>query len=76
MYSYWNAPPYHPVRSHMYSERPENEQLLQRMAQLENQMNHLIKLMEQNNEILHSALDEQQNKVCTTGGGGAVIVRM
>ena len=39
-------------------------------------MNQLIKLMEQNNEILHSAIDEQQNKVCTIGGGGTVIVRM
>ena len=27
-------PPYHPVRNHMYSERSENEQLLQRIAQL------------------------------------------
>ena len=74
MYSYWNGHMHHPTRNPMYSDRQETEQLRQRITQLENQMNQLLKWIEHNNQILHS-IEEQQNKVCTAGGG-TVIVRM
>ena len=50
---------YHPTRDSMYSDRQETEHLIQRITQLENQMNQLIKLIEHNNQILHSIEDEQ-----------------
>ena len=59
MYSYWNAHMYHPTRDPMYSDRQETEQLRQRITQLENQMNQLIKLIEHNNQILHSIEDSK-----------------
>ncbi|MGG3928103.1 hypothetical protein ABET51_19255 [Metabacillus fastidiosus] len=56
------------------SDGSDIQQIMQRMLQLEHQMNYLIKLMEYNNQKLHE-IEQMQNKVCTAGSG-SVIVRM
>ncbi|MCY8122274.1 hypothetical protein P8860_09870 [Bacillus spizizenii] len=48
---------------------------LDRLAGLELKMEQLIRAIEVNNELLRT-MQEQQNRVCTSGGGGSVIVRM
>ncbi|MCY8720054.1 MULTISPECIES: hypothetical protein [unclassified Bacillus (in: firmicutes)] len=50
-------------------------QTIDRLAGLELRMEQLIRAIEVNNELLRT-MQEQQNRVCTNGGGGSVIVRM
>lgn len=74
MYSYRNVPPsYQSTLNPMHTERSNTQQLMQSMTRLEQQMNYLLKLIEYNNQLLRT-IEQQQNKVTTTGG--AVIVRM
>ncbi|MBU8708558.1 hypothetical protein [Bacillus subtilis] len=51
------------------------QQTIDRLAGLELRMEQLIRAIEVNNELLRT-MQEQQNRVCTNGGGGSVIVRM
>ncbi|MBR0007316.1 MULTISPECIES: hypothetical protein [Bacillus] len=50
------------------------QQTIDRLAGLELRMEQLIRAIEVNNELLRT-MQEQQNRVCTNGGG-SVIVRM
>ncbi|WGD91463.2 MULTISPECIES: hypothetical protein [Bacillus] len=56
--------------------QPESyqQQTIDRLAGLELRMEQLIRAIEVNNELLRT-MQEQQNRVCTNGGG-SVIVRM
>ncbi|MFN2747408.1 MULTISPECIES: hypothetical protein [Bacillus] len=75
MYSKWNSEaPYPPAASQIPPGQPSAQQMTERLKHLEDQMGMLIKLMESNNQLLRS-IEEQQNRVCTSGGG-SVIVRM
>ncbi|MED1741230.1 hypothetical protein P4U97_17245 [Bacillus swezeyi] len=75
MYSKWNSETlYQPAASQMPPGQHSSQQMTQRLKNLEDQMELLIKLMECNNQLLRS-FEEQQNRVCTAGGG-SVIVRM
>ncbi|MEC2308597.1 hypothetical protein [Bacillus atrophaeus] len=54
------------------------QEFAERLRNLEYKMEQLLKMSEQNNQLLRS-IEEQQNRVCTNGGsgsGGSVIVRM
>ncbi|MGQ9007062.1 hypothetical protein ACTXHP_02375 [Bacillus stercoris] len=53
----------------------QQQQTLDRLVGLELRMEQLIRAIEVNNELLRT-MQEQQNRVCTNGGGGSVIVRM
>ncbi|EEL50472.1 hypothetical protein bcere0022_21840 [Bacillus cereus Rock3-44] len=48
--------------------------MMQRMTNLESQLAKLISLIEENNQLIKS-MEQQQNQVCAPGGG-SVIVRM
>ncbi|CAI6254946.1 putative protein YkzH [Bacillus subtilis] len=50
------------------------QQTIDRLAGLELRMEQLIRAIEVNNELLRT-MQEQQNRVCTNGGG-SVVVRM
>nr|WGE06325.1 hypothetical protein P5640_10435 [Bacillus subtilis] len=50
------------------------QQTIDRLVGLELRMEQLIRAIEVNNELLRT-MQEQQNRVCTNGGG-SVIVRM
>jgi flagellar biosynthesis chaperone FliJ len=52
-----------------------SQQIVQRLGNLEHQVSTLIKLIEEHNNLLRS-IEQQQNRVITSGSGGAVIVRM
>ncbi|MGK9265519.1 hypothetical protein KXR56_02460 [Bacillus inaquosorum] len=52
----------------------QQQQTIDRLAGLELRMEQLIRAIEVNNELLRT-MQEQQNRVCTSGGG-SVIVRM
>ncbi|MCY7950831.1 hypothetical protein P8868_18675 [Bacillus inaquosorum] len=53
----------------------QQQQTIDRLAGLELRMEQLIRAIEVNNELLRM-MQEQQNRVCTSGGSGSVIVRM
>ncbi|MFP7232069.1 hypothetical protein SFC70_08905 [Bacillus subtilis] len=53
----------------------QQHETINRLAGLELRMEQLIRAIEVNNELLRT-MQEQQNRVCTNGGGGSVIVRM
>lgn len=72
MHPYWNPHPYYPIRNG--SNQLDTYQVLQLLTSLENQIQSLVKIMEQNNELLKTI--EQQNNRVITSGGGSVIVRM
>ncbi|MEH6947793.1 hypothetical protein V7068_12110 [Bacillus sp. JJ634] len=46
----------------------DSQQITQRMTMLENQLGRLIQLIEQNNKLLRK-MEQQQNRVVTSGGG-------
>ncbi|EEL81845.1 hypothetical protein bcere0028_25360 [Bacillus cereus AH1271] len=48
--------------------------MMQRIASLESQLAKLISLIDENNQLIKS-MEQQQNQVCTPAGG-SVIVRM
>ncbi len=48
--------------------------MMQRISNLEHQLAKLIALMEENNHLIKS-MEQQQNQVCAPAGG-SVIVRM
>jgi len=48
--------------------------MMQRMTNLENQLAKLIALIEENNQLIKS-MEQQQNQFCAPTGG-SVIVRM
>ncbi|ASB89005.1 hypothetical protein OZL92_18635 [Bacillus sonorensis] len=76
MHSKWNSETsYPPAASPQLPPGQHPQHMTQRLKNLEDQMALLIKLMESNNQLLRS-IEEQQNRVCTSGGGGSVIVRM
>lgn len=73
MNSNWHINPnYYQRNSHEFV---NTQQIMQRLGNLEQQVSTLIKLIEEHNELLRS-IEQQQNRVITSGGGGAVIVRM
>ncbi|MCY7753473.1 hypothetical protein [Bacillus haynesii] len=74
MYSKWNSQKFYPPSAPQMHTGQSSQQMNQRLKNLEDQMELLIKLMESNNQLLRS-IEEQQNRVCTAGGG-SVIVRM
>ncbi|MET3196336.1 hypothetical protein [Bacillus sp. OAE603] len=72
MHPFWNHYPHYPSRNdytHM-----DNHHMMQSIANLENQIQNLVKAIEANNELLRS-IEQKQNQVITSGGG-SVIVRM
>lgn len=77
MHSHWNYPsvPYqhHTMRT-MPSLPNDPQYMMQRITNLENQLAKLISLIEENNNLLKS-MEQQQNQICAPGGG-SVIVRM
>ncbi|ATH91916.1 hypothetical protein ACH95_18410 [Bacillus glycinifermentans] len=75
MYSKWNSETHYPPAASHLPPGQSPQQMTERLKSLEDQMALLIKLMESNNQLLRS-IEEQQNRVCTSGGGGSVIVRM
>ncbi|MGG0838720.1 hypothetical protein ABE057_16385 [Bacillus paralicheniformis] len=74
MYSKWNSQKFYPPSAPKMHTGQSSQQMNQRLKNLEDQMELLIKLMECNNKPLRS-IEEQKNRVCTAGGG-SVIVRM
>lgn len=48
--------------------------MMQRIASLESELAKLISLIEENNQLIKS-MEQQQNQVCAPAGG-SVIVRM
>jgi hypothetical protein len=74
MYPNWNSP-HPPYQANNSRETNEMTLVLQRLASLEDRLERLILSIEKTNQTLHD-IEELQNRVCTTGGGGAVIVRM
>ncbi|TKI10212.1 hypothetical protein FC696_17590 [Bacillus wiedmannii] len=61
----------HPVRNTLHQ---DSQYMMQRIASLENQLAKLISLIDENNQLIKS-MEQQQNQVCTPAGG-SVIVRM
>ncbi|MGG3625139.1 hypothetical protein ABES25_16465 [Bacillus gobiensis] len=74
MYSNWNSPNSQYQSDHRQINH-DQQQVMQRLANLEHRLELLLSSLEKTNETLRS-IEELQNRVCTTGGGGAVIVRM
>ncbi|WP_141557989.1 hypothetical protein [Bacillus cereus] len=52
----------------------DSQYMMQRIANLESQLAKLISLIEENNHLIKS-MEQQQNQVCAPAGG-SVIVRM
>lgn len=52
----------------------DSQYMMQRIASLENQLAKLISLIEENNHVIKS-IEQQQNQVCAPAGV-SVIVRM
>jgi len=52
----------------------DSQYMMQRIASLESQLAKLISLIEENNQLIKS-MEQQQNQVCAPAGG-SVIVRM
>ncbi|RAV16712.1 hypothetical protein [Paenibacillus contaminans] len=72
MSSQWNPYSYYSTRN---APMPQDTQhLIQIAISLDSRLDKLIKLMEENNQLLRS-IEQQQNRV-VTAGGGSVIVRM
>ncbi|WP_136699624.1 hypothetical protein [Bacillus fungorum] len=78
MYPHWNPhlnQPYvyspHLVRNTLHH---NSHYMMQRIASLESQLAKLISLIEENNHLIKS-MEQQQNQVCAPAGG-SVIVRM
>ncbi|PDY46664.1 hypothetical protein [Bacillus pseudomycoides] len=65
--------PNHNVRTTSPSPH-DSHYMMQRMTNLENQLAKLIALIEENNQLIKS-MEQQQNQVCAPTGG-SVIVRM
>lgn len=61
----------HPVRNTLHQ---DSQYMMQRIASLESQLAKLISLIDENNQLIKS-MEQQQNQVCTPAGG-SVIVRM
>ncbi|MFJ7557894.1 hypothetical protein ACIQXZ_29435 [Bacillus thuringiensis] len=71
MQPYWNSYPHYPTRNNNAS--PDIQHIMQVMSRLENRLDTLIKLIEDNNQLLRSI--EQQKQIISSNGG-SVIVRM
>ncbi|MBE7122441.1 hypothetical protein [Bacillus cereus] len=78
MYPHWNpninqqyAYSPHSVRNTLHY---DSQYMMQRIASLESQLDKLISLIEENNHLIKS-MEQQQNQVCAPAGG-SVIVRM
>ncbi|WP_141536159.1 hypothetical protein [Bacillus cereus] len=78
MHPHWN-----PNRNQQYIYSPhatrntlhyDSQYMMQRIASLESQLAKLISLIEENNHLIKS-MEQQQNQVCAPAGG-SVIVRM
>lgn len=61
----------HPVRNTLHH---DSQYMMPRIASLESQLAKLISLIEENNQLIKS-MEQQQNQVCAPAGG-SVIVRM
>ena len=61
----------HPVRNTLHH---DSQYMMRRIANLESQLAKLISLIEENNQLIKS-MEQQQNQVCAPAGG-SVIVRM
>lgn len=61
----------HPVRTTLHH---DSQYMMQHIASLESQLAKLISLIEENNHLIKS-MEQQQNQVCAPAGG-SVIVRM
>ncbi|EMA6343491.1 hypothetical protein ACO11K_002272 [Bacillus cytotoxicus] len=71
MHPYQNSHPHYPIRNNHPSSNIQY--LMQRMTRFENRLDHLIKLIEDSNQLLRSI---EQQKQIISNGGGSVIVRM
>ena len=77
MHSHFNHPPIPHQNQAVRTTPPlsnDSYYMMQRMANLESQLAKLISLIEENNQLIKS-MEQQQNQVCAPGGG-SVIVRM
>lgn len=78
MHSHWNPnyppPPRNSYRHFPPPPHPHPQNIMPMKTSLEQRLDKLIKLIEENNQLLRS-LEQQQNRVVTSGGG-SVIVRM
>ncbi|KLA27082.1 hypothetical protein [Bacillus cereus] len=79
MQPYWNSHPHYQTKTYShYPTRnnhapPDVQPIIQMMSRLENRLDTLIKLIEDNNQLLRSI---EQQKHIISNGGGSVIVRM
>ncbi|MWC28010.1 hypothetical protein [Paenibacillus sp. MMS18-CY102] len=65
----------HPTElGHRAPSAPDMQPLVHMFASLESRLDQIIRLMEENNQLLRS-IEQQQNRVVTSGSG-SVIVRM
>ncbi|WP_368908244.1 hypothetical protein [Bacillus wiedmannii] len=78
MHPHWNP---NINQQYVYSPHPgrntllhDSQYMMQRIASLESQLAKLISLIEENNQLIKS-IEQQQNQVCAPAGG-SVIVRM
>ncbi len=77
MHSHFNHPPIPHQNQAVRTTPPlsnDSYYMMQRMTNLESQLAKLISLIEENNQLIKS-MEQQQNQVCAPGGG-SVIVRM
>ncbi len=77
MHSHFNHPPIPHQNQAVRTTPPlsnDSHYMMQRMTNLESQLAKLISLIEENNQLIKS-MEQQQNQVCAPGGG-SVIVRM
>lgn len=79
MHPYWNSYPHDPTKTYSYYPTrnnhapPDTQHIMQMMTRLESRLDNLIKLIEDNNQLLRSI---EQQKHVISNGGGSVIVRM
>ncbi len=59
----------HPVRTTLHH---DSQYMMQRIASLESQLAKLISLIEENNQLIKS-MEQQQNQVCAPAGGSVIV---
>ncbi|AWC29012.1 MULTISPECIES: hypothetical protein [Bacillus cereus group] len=71
MHPYQDSHLHYPIRNNHPSSNIQY--LIQQMTRFENRLDHLIKLIEDSNQLLRSI---EQQKQIISNGGGSVIIRM
>ncbi|KXY78650.1 MULTISPECIES: hypothetical protein [Bacillus] len=59
----------HPLRNTLH---PDSQYMMQRIESHENQLAKLISLIEENNPLIKS-MEQQQNQVCAPAGGSVIV---